>query len=211
MTLYFDIGANIGLWAIANLNVNKSNTDIKIISVEASEKTYIKLVDTCKKYKNITCLNYAVCDNNNEDVTFYHCTSADTLSTLNKEWLTSPNSRFYNYKYNEIKCPSITIDKLIEKYGIPQLIKMDVEAGEYNCIKSLTQKAQTLCFEWSSESNDISFNCLDHLYNLGYRKYYIQYKDEYTFRPTTYHTIDEIKLELNNTIPRNHFGMIWCD
>lgn len=41
--MYFDIGANIGDWALANIN----NCN-KIIAVEASPSTYIKLENKCK-------------------------------------------------------------------------------------------------------------------------------------------------------------------
>ena len=42
--MYFDIGANIGNWSLAN--VDKCN---KIITVEASPSTFQKLSNNCKK------------------------------------------------------------------------------------------------------------------------------------------------------------------
>ena len=71
--------------------------------------------------------------------------------------MTSNESRFYNTKYKEIICKKTTIDKLIEKYGKPNLIKIDVEGGEYSCILSLTQKVDLLCFEWASEVKNMIF------------------------------------------------------
>jgi FkbM family methyltransferase len=35
-----------------------------------------------------------------------------------------------NIPYTPIICKSITLDKLIEEYGTPDLIKIDVECGE---------------------------------------------------------------------------------
>lgn len=116
--MYFDIGANIGNWSLANIN----QCD-KIISIEASPITFDKLLNNCKN-DNIVLLNYAVCNNNCDDITFYQA-DTDVLSTTNKEWLTSENSRFYNHPYTEIVCKTITIDKLIEQYGLPDLIKID--------------------------------------------------------------------------------------
>jgi FkbM family methyltransferase len=204
--MYFDIGSNIGRWSLANI----SSCD-KIISVEASPLTFEKLLKNCNGNLNIECINFAVCDNNNNDVIFYEA-EGDTLSTLNKDWLTSETSRFYNNKYKEIICKSITFDKLIEKYGIPELIKIDVEGGEFECIKSLTKKVDNLCFEWASETNNITFQCLDYLVTLDYSLFYIQFEDNYTFRPESekYTDIDTIKIMLNKTIPKDHWGMIWC-
>lgn len=203
--MYFDIGANIGKWSLAN--INQCN---KIIAIEASPITFDRLKNNCKN-DNIILLNYAVCNNNGNDIIFYHSDS-DTLSTINKEWLTSPNSRFYNTRYKEITCKTITIDKLIEQYGLPDLIKIDVEGGEYECISSLTQKVKLLCFEWASETNNISFNCIDYLFKLGYNKYYIQVQDEYLFRPNNndFYDIFSVKNKLSNTIPKKDFGMLWC-
>lgn len=203
--MYFDIGSNIGRWALENIK-----TCEKIISIEASPTTFVNLVNNCKNDK-IILLNYAVCNNNCNDVTFYNA-NTDTLSTLNKEWLTSKESRFFNQKFNEIKVKSITIDKLIEIYGVPTLIKIDVEGAEYECITSLTQKVDTICFEWASELNNVSLKCIDYLSSLGFTKFYIQNCDYYTFRPNDnqYYDIDTVKNNLMKTRPKIDWGMIWC-
>ena len=204
--MFFDIGSNIGNWSKAN--VDKAD---KIIAIEASPSTYNKMVNYCKDDK-IILLNYAVCNNDGKDIIFYHVNNCDVLSTINKEWLTSPTSRFHNQKYTEIVCRTITIDNLIKNYGIPDLIKVDVEGGEFDCISSLTQKVDLLCFEWASELNDITFKCLDYLQNLGFTKYYLQFEDNYTFRPneSDYYDISVIKTKLINTRQKIDWGMVWC-
>lgn len=203
--MYFDIGSNIGNWSLSNIE----SCD-KIICIEASPLTFKKLTDNCKNDK-IILLNYAVCNNNCQDITFYHA-GCDVLSTINKEWLTSDTSRFYKSHYTEMTCKTITIDKLIQEYGLPDLIKIDVEGGEYECIASLSQKNKILCFEWASETNAITLKCIDHLFNLGYTEYYIQLEDNYVFRPqdNDFYDIDTIKTYLSNTVPKEHWGMIWC-
>jgi FkbM family methyltransferase len=202
--LFFDIGANIGYWTLANINFAD-----KFITIEASPKTFNRLKNKINNNK-VQLLEYAVCNNNGEDITFYDA-ECDVLSTINKDWLTDDMSRFNNYtKYNEIKCKTITIDSLINLYGIPDLIKVDVEGGEYECISSLTQKVDTLCFEWASEVNNITIKCLDYLYNLGFTKFFIQNGDDYSFRPTEFYDINTCKNNLLKTIPKQHWGMLWC-
>lgn len=207
--MFFDIGANIGNWSLANI----TQCD-KIIAIEASPTTFNKLVKNLSNNKNntkIILLNYAVCNNNGSDITFYQA-DCDTLSTINKDWLTNDTSRFYNYSYKEIICKTISIDKIIEQYGIPDLIKIDVEGGEYECISSLTQKVKLLCFEWASETNNITFKCIDYLFNMGYKEYYMQECDNYIFRPqdNDFYDILKLKTNLSNTIPKKDWGMIWC-
>lgn len=203
--MYFDIGSNVGNWSLSNIH----QCD-KIISLEASPITFRRLLDNCKN-DNIILLNYAVCNNNGDDITFYQA-DVDTISTINKDWLTSETSRFYNHSYTEIVCKTITIDKLIEQYGMPDLIKIDVEGGEYECITSLTSKANLICFEWASEINDITLKCLDYLFELGYTQYYIQNMDDYLFRPKDedFYDINTIKSKLSTTVPKHDWGMIWC-
>ncbi len=202
--LIFDIGANIGNWSLKNYSSDK-----QIIAVEAVPETFNKLIQNIGKDKNIICINYAVSNSSQEEITFYKA-KADTLSTLNLDWLTSPSSRFGGMNYDIIKCKTITIDNLIEKYGKPNLIKIDTEGGEYICVQSLNQKVDNLCFEWASETNDITFKTLDHLVKLGFNKFYLQNGDEYTFRPIEYYDIDHIKKLLLNTKPKIDWGMLWC-
>jgi FkbM family methyltransferase len=203
--MYFDIGANVGRWSLSN--IHRCN---KIIAVEASPSTFRQLVQHCRN-DNIVFLNYAVCNNNGNDITFYQANES-CISTINKEWLTSEKSRFYNQPYREIICKTITIDKIIEQYGLPELIKIDVEGGEYECISSLTQKVDLLCFEWASETNNITIKCIDYLFQLGFSQFYIQNCDEYLFRPQNndFYDIYTIKSKLLNTIPKQDWGMIWC-
>jgi FkbM family methyltransferase len=204
--MFFDIGANIGRWSLANVN----NCE-KIIAIEASPYTFKRLVDNIIGNHKIVPLSYAVCNSDKEFIEFYNC-SADTLSTINKDWLDSEKSRFYKqYNYNVINCKTITIDKLIQQYGTPELIKIDVEGGEFECLSSLTQKVKNICFEWASETNDITFKCLDYLEMLGYTEFSIQLEDNYTYRPQFYNNdINLVKSKLYKTTPKKEWGMIWA-
>ena len=202
--LIFDIGANVGSWTLGNIN-----TADRFITVEASPKTFKRLENNINNNK-VQLLEYAVCNNNGEDITFYDA-DCDVLSTINKEWLTADTSRFHNYtKYNQIKVKTVTIDSLIKTYGIPDLIKVDVEGGEYECISSLTQKVDMLCFEWASEVNNITFKCLDYLFSIGFTQFFIQNGDEYSFRPTEFYDIITCKNKLLQTVSKQDWGMLWC-
>ena len=205
--MYFDIGANVGNWSL--LNVEKC--DDRIIAVEASPITFNTLIYSCQHDK-ITLVNYAICNNDEKDISFYHAT-CDILSTINKELFTSEYSRFYKQPYTEMRCRTKSIDKLIQDYGMPELIKINIVGGEYECISSLTSKANLICFGWISETISTTFKCIDHLFKLGYKQFYIQYNDDYLFRPqdSQFYDISSIKTKLINTIiPKKDWGMIWC-
>jgi FkbM family methyltransferase len=203
--LLFDIGANIGIWALNNYNV-----ETKIISVEASPTTSQQLIKNCLG-KNIVCLNYAVTSSTNNTETFCEC-STSVISTLDESWLNDPTSRFFNqYSYTKIQVPTITIDKLILDYGVPDILKVDVEGAENIVLKSLTQPAKTICFEWASEWNEKTFDAINHLEKLGYQKFHIQNQDNYTYRPHTYeYNKEELIAKLRLTKLKQDWGMIWC-
>jgi len=207
--LIFDIGANIGSWSKANSPNNR------IVALEASPTTFPRLVANTAGL-NIECLNYAVTSSTDPVVDFYE-SQWDVLSTLDRAWLTDPSSRFYNQYGNlaatvrTTRVPTITLDALVAKYGVPALLKVDVEGAENIVIRSLTKKVQTLCFEWATEWNDKTFECIDHLVSLGYTAFHIQNQDAYTYRPMTYeYNAATAKTALAKTVNKVDWGMLWC-
>lgn len=203
--LIFDIGANIGNWALANYNESDN-----IICVEASPYTFNKLVSNICNRPGITCLNMAVCDSSNKTVEFFH-SNVDTISTLDRKWLDDPTSRFYNFcSFHSVIVPAVSLDKLIETHGTPDLLKIDVEGAENIVIRSLTSKAKTLCFEWASEWNEKTFECIRYLTTIGYYQFHLQHTDSYTFRPSNYeHTAETLIKTLKSTKDKEDWGMIW--
>lgn len=204
--MYFDIGANIGNFTKENIN-----NATQIICIEASPSTFKILQKNLKEFKHVTCLNYAVSDTKNDTVTFYQ-SSYNTLSTLNKNWLISERSRFGNQtSISEIEVKTISIDKLIKLYGIPSLIKVDVEGAENIVLKSLTQKVPLLCFEWAAEWLNENIECVEYLTKLGFFKFDIQLHDNYTYHPQSFnYTKDSLIEKLKNAKFKVDWGMVWC-
>lgn len=112
---------------------------------------------------------------------------------------------------------SITsLDRLIEIYGMPTFIKIDVEGHELEVIKSLTKYNGIIAFEWAEEMKEEAVETINYIYTtLGHTKFYIQTEDAYTFVPddNSYVPKEEI-LEIISTtwIPKRQelWGMIWC-
>jgi FkbM family methyltransferase len=206
--IIFDIGANIGNWSLAN--VEKCD---RVVAVEASPSTYQLLLESCGNHPKIQCVNAAVCHSQEKEITFYQCRNYNTLSTLNRDWFDDPQSRFYQLEYDAITCPTVSIDQLITRYGKPSFIKIDVEAAEYICLQSLTQAVDLLCFEWASETDAITQQCLDYASKvLGYQRFYLQFCDDpYDSRPPSdaFYSLEVLREKLAQTVPRQDWGMIW--
>jgi hypothetical protein len=60
---------------------------------------------------------------------------------------------------------------MIEKYGLPQFCKIDVENYEFEVLKGLTQPIPIISFEVAIETFDNTVRCLEYLENLGYQKF----------------------------------------
>jgi hypothetical protein len=126
-----------------------------------------------------------------------------------------------------IKVQSITIDSMIERYGIPDLIKIDVEGYELNVLKGLTQKANDICWEWHEEENDTLFKSLEHLQSIGYTQFgvigwfdegdvfekatFSDKGDPYLEYPKNFYALEDLELhKLINPERRVNYGMFFA-
>lgn len=206
--LIFDIGANRGKYT----DIYAAKSENTVISIEASPNMYINLKNNMEKYSNVITLEYAVSNTHEPYITFFNCQS-DTLSTLDINWLTSRESRFGDHhgRFNAIQVKTITLDRLIEVYGIPDILKIDVEGAEEQVIKSLSRKVPVLLFEWAAEWKDSLKRAIDHLTTLGFTKFHIQKEDMYSYYPSEFNlTSDECKMRLDTSINKVDWGMIWA-
>ena len=165
--LIFDIGANRGL--VAEEFVNKG---YKLICVEPLPDLCTLIEEKFSETESVICVNAMVSSHAGSKEFFKG--SADTLSTSSYEWMTQGRfSRNYQWQsLGEIDC--VSIDKLVEDYGTPFYIKVDVEGSEVDAISSLSKKIDTMIsFEWVQEFPKNSIDVVKHLRGLGFTEFYI--------------------------------------
>jgi hypothetical protein len=103
------------------------------------------------------------------------------------------------------------LDALIEKYGVPDVLKIDVEGAEEQVIRSLSKKVPIILFEWAAEWRDSLKLAIDHLTSLGFTKFHVQKEDLYSYYPLEFElTSDECKMRLDESIVKVDWGMIWA-
>ena len=228
MKLIFDIGFNHGEFTNACFS-KFPNT--QLVAVEANPHL-------CNKDNNdnFVLVNRLVSDKDDSDIDFFIEHNADGISTASPEFMN--NSRFTkgskyitttnNHNWSDaVKIPSITLDKLIENYGTPDLIKVDVEGYEYNVLKGLTKQAKDICFEYHEEMDEEVFKIVEHLESIGYNNFgMIGYFDEgdifeevthsdkgdpYLEYPKSFHTFKELKVDrFLNRDRRVNYGMMFA-
>lgn len=183
--LLFDIGANRGDAVVAGLNFGFG----KIIAVEAAPKMYSLLVRNFLYEPKVIPLRFAVSDKNDERVEFYECVE-DGLSSLEKGWLTDPNMPYHGKQFKTIEVTTCTLDFLIEKYGNPDLVKIDVEGAESQVFAGLTKKPKNIAFEWTINTLDEHIEQLRRLKEVnGYTEYALQYITHHLAKPDEYRAL----------------------
>ena len=205
--LIFDIGANRGLFT--DKCINLFNNNLKIITIEANTSLCNFLLTKYKNNNNVTVLNTVMSENDNNLVDFY-VSNADTISTASLDWIN--NSRFTKdyLWYEPLKLKSTSLDSLISTYGVPDLIKVDVEGYELEVLKGLTKKSKEICFEWAEEQYDNINKIIHHLESLGYSEFGYIMGDDYMKKPETYTKWEESDFHNDiNPDRKETWGMIW--
>ena len=232
MNLIFDIGFNVGEFTQTCFNKYK---ECSVIAVEANPNLCNAVSQHFFTNYNFSLLNNLVSNNEGEEIDFYICHNATGVSTASTKFM--ENSRFTKGSKNveansikwaePIKVQSITIDAMIERYGMPDLIKIDVEGYEYTVLSGLTQKANDICFEWHEEERDNLYKILEHLQSLGYEKFgvigwfdegdvfekatFSDKGDPYLEYPKNFYTLDDLELDkLINPERRVNYGMFFA-
>jgi FkbM family methyltransferase len=203
--IIFDIGGNVGDFTNKCLEVYPN---CSVILVEANDKLIQKLKERFLN-KNVEVLNYLVSSVDDEDVDFFVC-EGHTISTASINWITSSRfSKTHTWETKKTK-KTITLDKLIELYGNPDLIKIDVEGYESEVIKGLSKKQKEICFEWAEEVFIDTQKVCQHLEKLGYENFGVLYNDEYLKKPKKYSEWSQCEIHSNiNPNRKEKWGMIW--
>lgn len=165
MNLAFDIGSNIG----KTVDILRQNFK-KVISFEPNPRL-VNLLKQNYENKNVVVDGRAISFQNG--IQEFKISNADTISTLSKDWV--ENSRFSeSYNWNtSIMVETLTLEKAIEEYGVPEYIKIDTEGYEYEILTNFNQFLPNtiFSFEWAEEQKDKINQSLIHLKNLGYQNF----------------------------------------
>ena len=230
MTLIFDIGFNKGEFTDACID---KIPGCEIIGVEANKDLFYD----APKRENLTLLNRLVAATDNEEIEFFVEFGQTGISTASKDFM--ENSRFAKgSKYlrpksgnwtKAGKVSSITLDTLIEQYGSPDVIKIDVEGYEHQVILGLSKKTGKICFECHEEESEKLNKIIEHLHQIGYNEFgfigyleekdafvtltYSEQGDPYLVEPDDYYSWNDLKKDLDECFiaeRRVNYGMFWC-
>lgn len=172
MKIAFDIGANIG----QTVDELLPNYD-KIICFEPNPSLVTIIKDKFFNNDKITIEELGLSDK--IETKKFNISNSHVVSIFSEDWIN--NSRFTNvYNWDtSIDVKTTTLDEVIDKYGIPYFIKIDVEGYEYEVIKGLTKLLENtyFAFEWAEEQYLIVNKTIKYLKELGYNNFTYTYQD----------------------------------
>lgn len=160
--LVFDIGANLGSYAeiFASLGARVVAFEPNCDCVSHIRRSYGS--------ESIDVVNTAV--GASAGVATIRLALRSDMSSMSPDWIQAMQ-RAQHLKdtvwANQLTVPVITLDSLIEQYGMPKYIKIDVEGSEESVLKGLSNQPPLLSFEFNTTFRESTSRCLDMLENSG--------------------------------------------
>ena len=109
--------------------------------------------------------------------------SISEMSTFSDQFVEKQREAFAELSWDHVQTvPIVTLDSLIDKYGLPSFIKVDVEGFETEVLAGLHQPVRTLSFEvrphdWLKTAQE----CLQHLAKLGTYEFNVSLEESRSF------------------------------
>jgi hypothetical protein len=137
-----------------------------------------------------------------------------TLSSLSAEWIHTVGSRRRGYEHvswNKTATVQITtLDRMIEWFGNPDFVRIDVEGYEFEVLKGLSSPVRLVSYKYSPELPELSRQCVRLTRSLG--DYEFNYSAEATMRMSLPKWVNSVTMcrvltEMDPTAPS---GDIYC-
>jgi FkbM family methyltransferase len=169
--IIFDIGCNKGEY----YNYCFENFEgCKVVALDANP-----FMEPPHPSARLTFVNAIIAEEDGKDMDFFIDPSQTGISTASKDWIENsrfgkgsallpPNSGRWAYS---IKGTTVTLDTLVERYGSPDIIKIDVEGFELEALKGLSTKQGMVTFEWTEEGWYDLCECVKRLGEIGYTEF----------------------------------------
>lgn len=202
--LCFDIGANIGNRVKVFVELGAS-----VVAVEPDPRCLIQLKRSYQKQKTVTIVPKGVAAVPGQLELFI--SSDIQTSSMSIEWINAVRPRLNHYTWEGKTTVDVTtLDHLIQQYGNPNFIKIDVEGFEVQVLQGLSQAIPVVSIEYTPELINNSLVCVDQLLKLG--DYHFNYSIAETMELASPDWISgsEIKSSLGQLSQTNHSGDIYA-
>ena len=194
--LIFDIGAFKGEYTDRYLKEG-----MRVVAVEP-QHVYAETLRKKYRDKPVTVVEAAVGAAAGE-MTLYKCGPSWFASLHPERWKEGRYSMYQWRAAGTVKV--VTLDFLIDEFGMPDFVKIDTEGGEPEVFAGLTKPAPALSYEFTRELLDDAEHCGRRLLEIGDYEFAISYLRE--DQPGDYMTLDEMMKILR----ANDALLLWGD
>lgn len=175
--LCFDIGANLG-----NRVKSFRKLGCNVIALEPQNSCFATLEKQFATDPGTTLVNKAVGRTTGEAE--IHISPDHVLSSLSKDYIqkTHQSGRFAASRWDRTHpCEVTTMDILIEEYGLPRFVKIDVEGYEAEVLAGLSKAVNAFSIEWTPEVPENAITCIHHMASLGDYEFNVSWAETMTF------------------------------
>jgi FkbM family methyltransferase len=153
--LCFDIGANIGRRSASLLELGA-----EVVAAEPNPAVYRELIAYLSGNPRFHPVPSAIGSTPGRAI--LQIAKEPGLSTLNRDWWGG-----HLETTGQVEVEVTTLDALIERYGVPTFLKIDVEGYELEALKGLSRSIRTVSYEYNGDFLDQAVGCLDRLREFG--------------------------------------------
>lgn len=164
----YDIGAHLGSRTRVFLALGHP-----VVAVEPQRRFFEIIADKLAEQPNCVLIHGAVgAESGTADIQISD--RYPTVSSLSPSWIGAGVAAgvLKGVSYNRSETVRVySMGELMELYGSPAFIKIDVEGFEYEVIRGLRTPVPALSFEIVPSSLDLTTRCVEHLEGLGRYRY----------------------------------------
>lgn len=155
--LVFDIGANVGV-----LSAVFASLGARVVALEPNADC-VRHIQLSYADKKIEVLQAAAGAKNGLAV-LNVADGRDVRSTVSDEWIKTMGQSDETYRgiwSHQNVVPMLTLDTLVEHFGMPTFIKIDVEGFEEKVLSGLSTQPSLVSFEFTAAFLGPAMRCLD--------------------------------------------------
>ena len=207
-TLVFDVGANIGNRIDAFLSCGA-----RVICLEPQPECVQHLASVYGSDHRVTILQCAAGETECE-MPMRRARALDTMATMSDDFIvcTDATGRFGRHQYAErLMVKVIKVESLVEKFGKPSFIKIDVEGFEEHVLAGISTPPNALSFEWTPEMFEHAERCMRMCETLGLQYFHLSFGESMKFcHPRTISRPEMGEVLLSHATDKGLFGDIYA-
>lgn len=198
--LAFDIGAHAG-----DRTACFNSLKARVVCVEPQPLFSWFLRFSNLVHPRVTVLNNVVSEINGAKTLMVNSRNP-TVSTLSNSFVQAANAGAIGWEgqvWDErLTVQSVTLDRLIERYGVPDFIKIDVEGAECDVLNGLTHAIPYLSFEFTLIQRNLTFDCIARCQEIGLRRFNVSMGETHALHFSSWVAADTL-IEFLSELPED--------